>query len=616
MASPKTLDISELLSVDDLAKAISDKYLYWEMLRAKKVQDWRELQKYIFAISTSDTSNSVLPWSNKTVTPKLCQIRDNLHANYMAALFPKRKSLFWEGAREQEELKQKKEVVENYMSWVIDRQEYYSTVSKLVYDFIDYGNVFATPDWLNLSAQEGKYGYSGPIPKRISPLDIVFDPTAESFSMAPKIIRSLVSLGEVKRMLLDGQFPTPEDQKNAKKLFDHIMEYREKVAQYNGKLEVKDDIFQVAGFGNYRDYLCSGTVEILTFMGDLYDGKTFYQNKIIKIIDRCTVLSVEDQKSFSGTAPIFHAGWRVRPDSLWAMGPLDNLVSMQYRIDHLENMKADVFDTIAYPPLKIKGQVMDFNWGPMERIIVGDDGDVTMLAPDVNALQADNQIAILEAKMEEMAGSPKEAMGFRTPGEKTAFEVQRLELAAGRIFQNKIAAFERDIIEPLVNAMLELARRYMTATSIRIFDSEMKIATFRTLTAEDLTGSGRLRPVAARHFAEKSQAVQNLSQFLGTAAGQDPAVLVHFSGIELAKMWENLLDLEQFRLVEPFIRITEQGEAARFQNAVQQQVAVETQTPAGIYPGDSDQSLEDLERNALDQELANEVVPGTRPGQI
>jgi hypothetical protein len=41
------------------------------------------------------------------------------------------------------------------------------------------------------------------------------------------------------------------------------------------------------------------------------------------------------------------------------MGPLDNLVGMQYRIDHLENLKADVFDLIAFPPLKIKGYVED-----------------------------------------------------------------------------------------------------------------------------------------------------------------------------------------------------------------------------------------------------------------
>jgi len=116
------------------------------------------------------------------------------------------------------------------------------------------------------------------------------------------------------------------------------------------------------------------------------------------------------------------------------MGPLDNLVGMQYRIDHLENMKADIWDLTRYPIFKIKGYVEDFDWSPGERIICGDDGDVDLVSPDVQVLNFNTEISILEAKMEEMAGAPKEAMGFRTPGEKTKYEVQRIENAASRIF--------------------------------------------------------------------------------------------------------------------------------------------------------------------------------------
>src|SRR5690606_39402894 len=97
----------------------------------------------------------------------------------------------------------------------------------------------------------------------------------------------------------------------------------------------------------------------------------------------------------------------------------------------------------------------------------------------VNALQYNQELAIIEAKMEEMAGSPKEAMGFRTPGEKTAYEVQRLENAASRVFQNKIAQFEEQVIEPLLNAMLVLAQENLSEVTIRILDDEFKAATFR-----------------------------------------------------------------------------------------------------------------------------------------
>ena len=124
------------------------------------------------------------------------------------------------------------------------------------------------------------------------------------------------------------------------------------------------------------------------------------------------------------------------------MGPLDNLVGMQYRIDHLENLKADAFDQIAVPLIKIKGLVEDFEFQPGERIYTGEDGDVEFLRPESSILQANLEIQELEAEMEIMAGAPREAMGIRTPGEKTAFEVQRLDAAASRTFQHKINAFE------------------------------------------------------------------------------------------------------------------------------------------------------------------------------
>ena len=50
--------------------------------------------------------------------------------------------------------------------------------------------------------------------------------------------------------------------------------------------------------------------------------------------------------------------------------------------------------------------------------------------PDVNALQANMELANLQEQMEIMAGAPREAMGFRTPGGKTKYEVQSLENAA------------------------------------------------------------------------------------------------------------------------------------------------------------------------------------------
>lgn len=585
------------LQPDEMATRISQFYLQWDMLRQTKIREWQEVQRYIFATDTNKTTNSKLPWSNKTTIPKLCQIRDNLFANYMAAMFPRKKSIIWEGFNKDDDDLQKKATIEQYMTWVMDRNEFYDEVSKLVLDYIDYGNTIATVEWrdgrVEVPGPNGsppqQLGYVGPSIRRLNPNDIVINPTSPDFSRSPKIVMSLISIGEVKS-LLDSEALSDDERKEMDTLYDYLMNVRLHVSNTPGNLVSKDAIYAISGFTSYRMYLESNFAEVLTFYGDIYDENThtLQKNRIIKVIDRHKVISNRQNPSFFGVAPIYHAGWRTRPDNLWAMGPLDNLVGMQYRIDHLENMKADVFDLIAYPPLKIKGYVEDFNWGPFERIYMGDDGDVMLMSPDVQALKADNQIAILEQKMEEMAGSPKEAMGFRTPGEKTAYEVQRLENAASRIFQNKIAQFERQVLEPLLNAMLELARRKVDVSTIRIWDSEMKVATFQELTAEDLTGNGRLRPFAARHYAEQAIQVQNINNFFGSALGQDQNVLLHFSSVGLAKMAEELLELQDNHIVLPFVRIAEQAQAQQLMHTMQEQTIMQAQTAAGTTEGDHD----------------------------
>jgi hypothetical protein len=230
------------------------------------------------------------------------------------------------------------------------------------------------------------------------------------------------------------------------------------------------------------------------------------------------------------------AGWRPRPDNLYAMGPLDNLVGMQYRIDHLENLKADVFDQIAYPVIKIRGDVEDFDFAPGARIYLGEEGDVGYLQPDATALQADLQIQLLENKMEEMAGAPRQAMGIRTPGEKTAFEVQSLQNSASRIFEHKTAHFERTFLEPILNAMLEVARRNMNMSdTIRVLDDATGAILFRSITKDDITAKGKLVPVGARHFAERARRVQNLTQLYQLKLA-DPTIAPHLSGKEMAKI--------------------------------------------------------------------------------
>lgn len=588
----KVLQLEEFLRPDQLGTSISHNYVDWQTRRQPKLAQWTELSQYVYATDTTQTTNNKLPWSNKTTIPKLCQIRDNLAANYMASMFPKRKWLLWQGDTPEDEDPSKKKAIESYISWVIERNEFYDEVTKLVLDYIDYGNAFVTVDWQDariVLKDRQQVGYVGPMIRRISPLDIVFDPLSESFDRTPKIVRTLVSRGEIEEMLTRMSVEDEHVKEDCEALKKYMGTIRNWASQSGDEgIDHKDAIYNIAGFGNFKDYLRSDYCEILTFYGDIYDRHAgeFKRNQVIKVVDRHKILSQRTNTSTFGTAPIYHAGWRVRPDNLWAMGPLDNLVGMQYRIDHLENLKADLFDIITFPPLKVRGYVEDFNWGPMERIYVGDDGDVEMIAPQVQALQANTEIEILQSRMEEMAGSPKEAMGFRTPGEKTKYEVQRLENAASRIFQAKIGQFERALVEPALNALLELSRRNLDAQSIRLWDNEEKLARFTELTQEDITGNGRLKPVAARHFAEQSEMVQNITNFYSSAVGMDPMVRAHISSVAVARFFEQLLDVEAYKIMQPYIRITEQADAQRFQNVNQENLQMEIGQPSGVIPGD------------------------------
>lgn len=581
----KVLALENVISKDLLATRITEKWIEWETLRRPKKNDWEEIRRYVYATDTTQTTNSQLPWKNKTTVPKLCQIRDNLYSNYTATLFPKRKWLEWIANDSDSNQVAKKDAIVNYMSWVIEQPTFKHEIDKIILDYIDFGNCFATVEWTDQRVQlpDGKTqaGYVGPSIRRISPLDIVMNPTAENFMQSPKIVRSIISMGELKDLL--SRMSNDQNRAAYEELYKYLKEIRFHARTFQGDWTQQDRLYDMDGFASFRAYLLQDYVEVLTFYGDWYDwiNDKFEKNKVIMVVDRHKLISDEPNPSFFGYPPIFHSPWRKKQDNLWGMGPLDNLIGMQYRLDHIENMKADIFDLVTYPVQKVKGFVEDFTWQPGEKIFTSEEGDVELVVPEVQALSANMEIQNLANLMEQMAGAPKEAMGFRSPGEKTKYEVQRLENAAARVFQNKINQFEEQVIEPLLNAMLELARRNLVgSTTIKVFDNEFNIATFQELTVEDITGVGRIKPIAARHFAEQAELVQNLTNL--TSSGLWQTVQMHFSGIKLSKVLESVFDLKDYEIVMPYIALAEQADAQRQVQQLQQQLHQEAGTATGM----------------------------------
>lgn len=576
-------EINELLAPDYLAAQISQMWDTHNNDRRGWLAEKQELRDYLFATDTTKTSNSALPWKNKTTLPKLCQIRDNLHANYMSALFPNDSWVKWEGFDRDAATKQKRHAIESYMQNKTREGNYRTEISKLIYDYIDYGNAFYDTVWEENYTEDAETGeripgYIGPRLVRISPLDVVFNPLASDFDHTYKVCRYIKSLGEL-RLELDSR---PDLRYNATVL-EKAEQIRKTLSGFSADDINKACAFSIDGFGSYADYLQSGYVEVLEFEGSINDQDgNFLKNVIITVIDRCHVLRNEPMPSWLGKSSKGHVSWRMRPDNLYGMGPLDNLVGMQYRIDHLENLKADAMDLAVHPPLVIAGNVEGFDWGPGAEIYVGEGGQITELGQNLQGvMQASTEIALLEQKMEEMAGAPKQAMGIRTPGEKTAFEVQTLEMAASRIFQNKITHFEVNLVEPSLNRMLELARRNMDGSDlVRVMDDDIGVAQFLAVTKTDITASGKLRPIGARHFAAQATLVQNLMGIVNTPLWADSGVRAHISGKAVAFLVEELLGLDKFKLVMDNAQVFESSETANLSSQASEDLMVADATPA------------------------------------
>ena len=173
--SKKIAEITSMMVRDDESKWVSHLWDTYNQQRRGKIDEWLELRNYIFATDTSTTSNANLPWKNSTTIPKLCQIRDNLHSNYLSSLFPNDSWLRWQGYSLNDSVKSKADAIQAYMANKCREGHFRTEMSKLLYDFIDYGNAFATvvfeASYKELADGEVVPDFIGPKVVRLSPLD-------------------------------------------------------------------------------------------------------------------------------------------------------------------------------------------------------------------------------------------------------------------------------------------------------------------------------------------------------------------------------------------------------------------------------------------------------------
>jgi len=582
--------VVQLLTPETMADEISTLWDTFKSARSSWEAEMLEIQNYKYATSTRTTELNQAGFKNSTTVPKLPEIALNLQASYNAHLFSNPNWAQFEAFNEDAASKSSKDIVEAYVRTKLRRKDYEGVLNKNLIDWVDTGATFAQQRYITKTYEDinghAKMLYQGPVLEKINPEDIVFDVTASSFAQARKIIRKTYGLGDIRKQL-DEDADTPftheilEEMRTTRK-----MVRSSGITGAPSGVEWKSETLSKAGFGNLLNYMQGDTVEILEFYGDFYslaDGEYLQNHKII-VADRRKVISMEPIRSRNGSQYIYYSGWEDRPNNLMGISPLARLVGMQYKLDKLENQRADAFDRIINPPIVEKGDVEFYGTrgAPGGRYVVDENGDVQEITLDAKVLTADSQMANTMTTMEQMAGNPRSSAGFRTPGEKTKFEVQFLDNGANRIPRLKAYKFETEFIEPILNDMVELALDNMGETDLVSTEStEFNTQQFLAVSKSDLNISGTLRARGSRMFAEKANALQNLLGIFNTPAFE--LIKPHTSRTKLAVALEDLADLKELQLFLPNIGIQEDAQSQRAVNQATQSTqeidAVNAQEP-------------------------------------
>lgn len=545
----KTFDINHDIETDSLAENISNKWISWINGRQQWEERYRKVLQYLYS-TTTDTiyGQASNPWCSNVHIPKMTQLRDVLITYELESLFSLSDYYEFQGFTQDSNTLENRNIVKGLLKNMLDEGGFKETIEKLVSDYIDAGNCFTMPIW-DAQQVEDSTGFKslfweGAKAIRINPLDIVFDPTACEFKDSPKIIRTVLSLGELTVLA--------EKDPIMKEGLDKALTIRQDImtAITNGDT-IKGDEINIAGFGNWSTYVTSDVVEILTFYGTVYDvvKKELHKNKKITIMDRRVLLKEEPLEDLNGYNFIFKGGYRDRKDILWSMSPLENLLGMQARIDFLENKRSDCYDATVNPVRVIKGNVdMPDSLGPGDEIRMDTDCDVHYLAPDTSILTADTLMDRYEVKMEEFVGSPKEVLGFRTPGEKTMYEVEQLMTAATRLFQRQIRKFEREILEPIINALFQLylKRKAGQTVQLKYWDAANEMYSFKDVNVDDIKSLGRIVVFGTEVAQDKAKVAQALQALGQNPLFMDEVVRNNFSPTELGKVFSYVTGLDRY----------------------------------------------------------------------
>jgi hypothetical protein len=590
--SGESLTALQSLETDrDKANLITYKFEEWDSYREHAKARWKEIEAYRYSTDTHSLPNAKSAFTHSTHTPILASIAQDLEAILLQVVMPHEDWFSFQPMDSQEARKAQRKAITSYLKNRHALNGLENEVAKLRSDLVTYGNCFAMTFHVNESVGD-KEGYVGPKTKRISPYDIVFDPTATDFKRTPKIIREIVSLGELKKRAMSGKF--------REEAVNEILNNRTSYSNTDSTDE-KDQQYTPLGFGTYQQYMTSGFVELLWFYGDIYDSHSqeLLEGKVMVVADSDQLLMEDDINTTSGIPHIEHAVWQKLPDNLWGMGPLDNIVGLNFQINHRENAKSEALDRLIYPDKVYMGDVEEMYDEETGQVtyLAPEGGNVAELAVNTQFFSFDLHIDRLQFSSRAAARLPSDLTGFRSQGEKTLGEVTALTEGGMRGFIDKAGDFEKNMLEPILKAEIELAHQNFGSAISVPSKNEEGFLSMLSITKEDLNVKGILIPKGARRFARKNQILGSLTQISATPLAQ--LAIQHISGKQAAELMSELLEVQDTGLFGPFAQIIEQGEAQQMANIVEQQAVLASSQP----------SVEEemLDQAVVDEELGEEL---------
>jgi len=361
MSEINSLELETLMSeMDPYASEISNRWSElasaWQKYEARVA----ETEKFVFATTVNDTSNVQGEYSHTTHIPKITEIYDRLKANYAEGLVGREDFFTFHGEDQDSVVQERRQKIEAYLRTKHRLRKTINKIKELIDDWL-FGNCFAEVVYVNEFHDDPDTGerhvvYQGPDIRVIELSDIRFNVLATDFRSTPKIVRAYKTFGGLEREV--EQLPTALAAE-AQRILGKVKDLRSHYNKAPQDITDRYDSIACDGFGTWGTYMKSGVIEVLTFYGDIYNQETgeFLKNRKITIVDRKWTITNETINTWDGKARIFHTGWRKRRDNILGMGPMENITGMQYRINHLENSRADAFDKMLSPDLVIRGDV-------------------------------------------------------------------------------------------------------------------------------------------------------------------------------------------------------------------------------------------------------------------